>query len=103
MNALITKYVCLALSAKLQGVTSAPIASSRATNKFGISNARSTEATVFLARASQASEFTVLLHSGADPVDLSIATDCLVEGIDADDLNKEKISLLVFMSNGYAK
>lgn len=41
---------------------------------------------MLLARAGQATQLTVLVHGITDPVDLSIATDGLVERIDADDL-----------------
>lgn len=88
MRDLIRKYNCLSLSAKLQHAASAPVATARTTNQHGVSNTRSTKTTVLLAGTSQAAQFTLLLNSGADPVDLGIAADGLVEGINADNLNK---------------
>lgn len=82
----------LTLSAELEDVASAPVATTRAADGLRIANTRSSQTTVLLAGAGQAAQFSVLLHSGADPVDFGVATDCLVEGIDADDL-KAKWSL----------
>ena len=88
---LITKYtISLSLSAELKHASSTPVATARATNSFGITDTRSTETTVLLAGAGQAAQFSVLLHVGADPVDLGVTTDGLVEGIDADNLSWEK-------------
>lgn len=46
---------------------------------------------MLLACTGEATEFSVLLHSSADPVDLRVTSDGLVEGIDADDLKVKQI------------
>lgn len=88
MTDLVRKYNCLSLSAQLQGVASTPVATARTTNQHGVPNTRSTKTTVLLAGTSQAAQFTLLLYSSANPVDLGIATDGFVEGINANNLNK---------------
>lgn len=49
---------------------------------------------MLLAGTGEATEFSVLLHSSADPVDLRVTSDGLVEGIDADDLKVKQIFML---------
>ena len=72
----------------MECVASTPVTTSRATDKFSITKARTTESTVLFTGASQSSKFTVFLYSRTYPVDFRVAANCFMNRINANNLNE---------------
>lgn len=84
-NAQLAQHKSLTISAQMDAILATPCSTSASTDclSIAISFAETTRA---LASRREATKFTMLVNWIADPVDLGIATNSIVEDVDADHL-----------------